>query len=90
MLPLDPKFNLTLCRMNIQNYHDYIDDEIDPQFPPPIDTHNRVVVDNPGEGNPRRQPPTQALKSTTWKILTSLTLVGHFYYLLYHMVKPSW
>ena len=57
MLPLDPKFNLTLCRMNIQNYHAYIDDEIDPQFPPPIDTHNRVVLDNPGEDNPKRQPP---------------------------------
>ena len=31
------------------------DDEINPQFPPPVDFHNRVVVDNPGEDNPRRQ-----------------------------------
>ena len=32
-------------------------DEINPQLPPPVDAHNQVVVDNPGEGNPRRQPP---------------------------------
>ena len=58
ILSLDPELNRTLCRMNIQSNPSYIDDEINPQFPPPIDAHNRVVVDNPSEYNPRRQPPT--------------------------------
>ena len=32
-------------------------DEIDYQLPPPVDAHNRVLVENPGEGYLRRQPP---------------------------------
>ena len=58
ILPLDPVLNPTLHRMNIQNNPAYIDDDINPQFPPPVDAHNRVVVDNPDEDNPRRQPPS--------------------------------
>ena len=44
--------------MNIQNNPAYINDAINPHLPPPIDAHNRLVVDNPGKCNPRRQPPT--------------------------------
>ena len=43
--------------MNIQNNPAYIDHEINPQLLPLVDAHNQVIVDNPGEGNPRRQPP---------------------------------
>ena len=57
ILSLDPELNRTLCRMNIQNNPSYIDDDINPQFPPPIDAHNQVVIDNPGKGISRRQPP---------------------------------
>ena len=57
ILPLDPELNRTLCKMNIQNNVAYIDDEINPQLPPPIDAHKQVIDDNPGEGNPRRQSP---------------------------------
>ena len=58
ILPLDPKLNCTLCRMNILNNLAYIDDEITLNFPPPVYDHNQVVVNNPGEGTPRRKPPT--------------------------------
>ena len=58
MLSLDPELNCTLRRMNIQNNPAYINDEIKHQLPPPIDAHNRVIVDNPVEGNPRRKHPT--------------------------------
>ena len=63
ILPLDPKLNRTLHIMTNQNNLAYIDNEINSQLPPPIDSHNRVVVDNLGEGNPRWQPPVLALKS---------------------------
>ena len=43
--------------MNIKKNPAYIDDEINPQLPPPIDAHKQVIDDNPGEGNPRRQSP---------------------------------
>ena len=43
--------------MNIQNNPAYIDDEINPQLPLPVDYHNQVIVDNLGEGNSRRKPP---------------------------------
>ena len=56
ILPFDLELNRTLCRMNIQNNPAYIDDEINPQLPPPVNVRNRVVSDNPGEGYPRRQP----------------------------------
>ena len=56
ILPLDPELNRILCRMNIQNNPTNIDDEINPQLPPPVNVRNRVVSDNPGEGYPRRQP----------------------------------
>ena len=59
MLSLDPELNCTLRRMNIQNNLAYINDKIKPQLPPRIDAHNQVIVDNPSEGNPRRQPPAQ-------------------------------
>ena len=58
MLRLDPELNRTLCKMNIQNNPAFIDDDINPRFPQPVDDHNRVVVDNPSEDNPRRQHPT--------------------------------
>ena len=58
ILPLDPKLNNTHHRMNIQKNPAYVDKEINRQFPPPNDAHNRVVSDNPTENNLRRQPPT--------------------------------
>ena len=57
ILPLDLELNRTLRRMNIQYDLSYIDYEINPQLPPPVDAHKRVIVDNPGECNPKRQPP---------------------------------
>ena len=75
--------------MNIQNNPTYIDDEINPQLPL-VDAHNHVIVDNLGEGNRGGNLMTHALKSTIGEMLTSLTLTGHLFYLLYHMVMLSW
>ena len=58
ILSLDPELNNIIRRMNIQNNRTYIDGEINPQLPPLIDAHNQVIIDIPGKGNPRRQPPT--------------------------------
>ena len=57
ILPLDPELNHTLRIMNIKNNLSYIDDEINPQFSPLVDAHNRVVIDYPDEDNLSRQPP---------------------------------
>ena len=57
ILPLDPELNRTINRMNIQNNLADIDDDINPQLPRLVDAHNLVVVDNPSEGNLRRQTP---------------------------------
>ena len=57
MLPFDPELNHTLHRMNDPHNLANVGDEINCQPPPPINDHNQVIVENPGEGAMRRQPP---------------------------------
>ena len=82
----DPELNRTLRRMNIQNNPAYIDDEINRQPPSPVDAHNQVIVENPGEGAIRRQPcalrPQEYYRGTV-NITDS---DGTLSYLLYHIV----
>lgn len=44
--------------MNIQNDPSYIEYDINTPLDTLVDAHNQVIIDNPGEGNPRRQPPS--------------------------------
>ena len=75
--------------MNIQNNPAYIDDESTLNFPRRlmfiIEWLLITLVKVIREGN----LPPHALKSTIGEMLTSLTLMGHLSYLLYHVVILS-
>ena len=56
VLPFDLEMNCTLRRMNEPHNPDNIGDGINFQLPSPVDAHNQVIVENPGDGALRRQP----------------------------------
>ena len=57
VLPFNPELTLTFRKMN--NLHNLanVGDEINCQPPQPVNAHNQVIVENPGEGAMRRWPP---------------------------------
>ena len=56
-LPFDQELNRTLRRINDPYNSINLGDGINRQLPPPVDAHNQEIVENPGEGALRRQPP---------------------------------
>ena len=53
----DPELNLALRRMSDPQNPSNLGDGINRQLPSPVDAHNQVIVENPGDGALRRQPP---------------------------------
>ena len=56
ILPFDPELNCALRKINDPHNPANIDDGIIRQLPLPVDAHNQVIVENPGDGALRRQP----------------------------------
>ena len=54
ILPFDLELNRTLRRMNDPHNPDNLGDRINRQLPPPVDAHNHVILEKPGDGALRR------------------------------------
>ena len=57
ILPFVPKLNENLHRMNDAHSPTNNGSGINRQLPSPVEAHNKMIVENPGDGVVRGQPP---------------------------------
>lgn len=82
ILSFDPELNRALCRTNNKQNPTNLGNGINRQLPPPVDAHNQVIVENPGDCALRRQPPAPRPQDCIGAMLTSPILMGLLSYLL--------